>query len=225
MTARILVVEDDPSIRLGLSLNLRSEGYEVEEAEDGLAGLDKALDGGFDLVVLDLNLPGPHGFEVLRRMREAGVPSQVLVLSARDGELDKVAGLDLGADDYVTKPFGLSELLARVRVALRRRGSAAPATWQYGDVLVDPETREVRRSGDLIELTATEFDLLAALAGASGRVLSREQLYERVWGEDRAGSRRTVDNFVGQLRAKLEADPTQPRHLVTVRGVGYRLIR
>ncbi len=224
MTARILVVEDDASIRLGLSLNLRSEGYDVESADDGPSGLAAALAGEFDLVILDLNLPGLHGFDVLRRMREAGATTQVLVLSARDAELDKVAGLDLGADDYVTKPFGLSELLARVRAALRRR-AAAPRTWGFGDVVVDPGTREVRRGGLLVELTATEFDLLMVLVEASGRVLSRDQLYDRVWGEDRAGSRRTVDNFVGQLRAKLEVDPAEPSHLLTVRGVGYRLVR
>lgn len=221
--ARILVVEDDPSILLGLRMNLESEGYEVVGAADGAEAVEQVR-RDFDLVILDLMLPRINGFDVLRRMRAEGIRTKVIVLSARTSELDKVTGLDLGADDYVTKPFGLSELLARVRAALRRSAAPEEEAWRFGDVEIDPGTREVRRAGEAILLTATEFDILAALARAGGRVLSRGQIYDAVWGADRYGTRRTVDNFVAQLRGKLETDPASPSHLVTVRGVGYRLV-
>ena len=220
---RILVVEDDRSILMGLRMNLQSEGYEVVTAEDGATALNQVRED-FDLVILDLMLPRVNGFEVLRRMRAERIPTPVIVLSARTSELDKVTGLDLGADDYMTKPFGLSELLARVRAALRRRQSEEPQLWRFGEIEVDPDTREVRSGGELVLLTATEFDVLAALARAAGRVLSRAQIYEAVWGADHFGTRRTVDNFVAQLRGKLEDDPSAPKHLITVRGVGYRLV-
>ncbi len=222
-SGRILVVEDDRSILMGLRMNLQSEGYEVVTAEDGATALDQVRED-FDLVILDLMLPRVNGFEVLRRMRTERITTPVIVLSARTSELDKVTGLDLGADDYMTKPFGLSELLARVRAALRRRQVEAPESWTFGDITVNPDTREVRRGEELVLLTATEFDVLASLARAAGRVLSRSQIYEAVWGPDHFGTRRTVDNFVAQLRGKLEEDASAPKHLVTVRGVGYRLV-
>ena len=220
---RILVVEDDRSILMGLRMNLQAEGYEVVTAEDGATALER-LREEFDLVILDLMLPRVNGFEILRRMRTERLPTPVIVLSARTSELDKVTGLDLGADDYMTKPFGLSELLARVRAALRRRQVEGSDAWRFGDIEVDPATREVRRGQELVPLTATEFDVLATLARAAGRVLSRTQIYEAVWGVDHHGTRRTVDNFVAQLRGKLELDPATPRHLITVRGIGYRLV-
>ena len=220
---RILIIEDDPSIVLGLRMNLKTEGYEVEVAEDGRAGLE-ACRRDFDLVVLDLMLPRLNGFEVLRTIRAEGRTTPVIVLTARGSELDKVTGLDLGADDYVTKPFALAELLARVRAALRRQALTSGPRWSFGDVVVDPETHVVLRGDDVVALTATEFEILGVLCRGAGRVLTRGQIYGAVWGASQAGTLRTVDNFMAQLRAKLEADPSDPRHLVTVRAVGYRLV-
>ncbi len=220
---RILIVEDDPSIVLGLRVNMNAEGYEVEVAEDGRGGLS-ACRRDFDLVVLDLMLPHVNGFEVLRTMRAEGITTPVIVLTARGSELDKVTGLDLGADDYVTKPFALAELLARVRAALRRPTVGSAPCWRFGAVSVDPASRVVLNGAEPVELTATEFEVLAILCRSAGRVLTRGQIHATVWGPSRAGTLRTVDNFVAQLRAKLEEDPSEPRHLVTVRGVGYRFV-
>lgn len=224
---RIVVVEDDESIALGLRVNLEAEGYEAMIATDGRSGLE-LVRRGCDLVVLDLMIPTMNGFEVLRRLRAEGIRTPVLVLSARGAEMDKVTGLDLGAEDYVTKPFSLAELLARIRTLLRRAASQEPpkeeAKWGFGDVSIDPETREVLREGEPVDLTRTEFDVLQALHRVAGRVLSREQILEAVWGQDHHGTARTVDNFIAQLRSKLESDPAEPKHLVTVRGVGYRLV-
>ena len=225
--ARILVIEDDPSILLGLRMNLTSEGYSVEIAEDGEAGLSKARSSAFDLIILDVMLPRKNGYEVMTELRAQQDKTPVLMLSARTAEVDKIMGLDVGADDYITKPFSVGELLARVRVALRRRARPAETprpSFRFGDVVADEETREVRKSGELVDLTATEFDVLAALATVRGRILSRRQIMDAVWGDDHHGTERTVDNFVAQLRAKLEDDPAEPRHIVTVRGVGYRLV-
>lgn len=225
-TARILVIEDDPSISLGLRMNLQSEGYEVTLAEDGLTGLSLAREG-FDLVILDVMLPKKNGYEVLMSFRDQGITTPVILLSARGAEVDKVTGLELGAEDYVTKPFALGELLARVRVALRRRRALAapPPTLVHrlGELQINPATRQVHRDGVAVETTAREFDVLLALLEVKGRVLSRQQIFDIVWGPDHHGSLRTIDNFVAQLRAKLELDPAEPRYLLTVRGVGYRL--
>jgi DNA-binding response OmpR family regulator len=230
---RILVVEDDPSISLGLRMNLEAEGYDVTVAEDGEVGLTRARER-WDLIVLDVMLPRVNGFEIVKAIRGAGVGTPIIMLSARNAEMDKVLGLELGAEDYVTKPFSLAELLARVRVALRRGaaagalGGAAPVRrggLRFADVEIDVDTREVRRAGALVEMTAKEFDILVTLYEAAGRVLSRQQLFDAVWGPNHHGTPRTIDNFVAQLRTKLEADPAAPRHLVTVRGVGYRLVR
>jgi DNA-binding response OmpR family regulator len=222
---RILVVEDDESITLGLQMNLEAEGYRVTVAMDGEDGLAQALGGDFDLLVLDVMLPRMNGFELVRSLRGKGSTLPVIMLSARGAEMDKVMGLELGAEDYITKPFGLAELLARVKAVLRRDGIVKRRGEQLvraADIEVNPRTREVRREGELIELTATEFDVLWALIEASDRALTREEMLERVWGPGHHVTLRTIDNFVLQLRSKLEADPTEPRHLVTVRGVGYR---
>ncbi len=222
---RILIIEDDESITLGLQMNLQAEGYEVDVAADGASGLQEALGQRHDLVVLDLMLPVVNGFEVLRRLRSKGVEVPVILLSARGTEGDKVMGLELGAEDYVTKPFGLAEFLARVKATLRRDAIARPGRVQrsqFGGLEVDWDTREVLRDGVPVELTATEFDVLKCLVDASGRVLSRDQIKDLVWGPGHHGTKRTIDNFVLQLRSKLEADPSDPQHLLTVRGVGYR---
>lgn len=224
--AHVLLIEDDPSIVVGLRMNLESEGYRVSVADEGEAGLALARQPGVDLVILDVMLPRVNGFEILRLLRREGRTMPIIVLSARNSEIDKVMGLELGAEDYVAKPFGLAELLARVRAALRRAAmvSRPKETHRLGDIEIDEGTREVRRKGVSAELTATEFDVLLALCEARGRVLSREQILEKIYGPGHHGTARTIDNFLMQLRNKLEDDPQAPRHLVTVRGVGYRLV-
>lgn len=218
--SRIVIVEDDKAIATGLAMNLRYEGHEVRVAHDGTSGLAAALEPGVALVVLDVMLPGLNGHEVLREVRSRNPRVAVLMLSARGAEQDKVLGLDLGADDYVAKPFGLAELLARVKALLRR--SSAPRGVSFGDVRIDLDARQVRKGGKPVELTAQEFRLLVALVESEGRALSREQLLNLAWGLSYEGTERTVDTFVRQLRVKLEEDPEAPRHLLTVRGVGYR---
>jgi DNA-binding response OmpR family regulator len=232
MTPRtILIVEDDEAIATGLSLNLRLAGNEPEVARDGEQALSILEARPFDLVLLDLNLPRKNGLEVLASLREADNLVPVIVLSARDGEFDKVAALRLGADDYVTKPFALAELLARIDAVLRR--AAVPAAEpeppprpdteieKFGDVVIDAEKRTVVRKGVPVKLTHLEFELLLFFARHPLHVFSRGRLLGQVWGQT-AGSPRTVDNFVGQLRKRLEEDPEKPRHFITVRGSGYR---
>jgi DNA-binding response OmpR family regulator len=222
---RVLVVEDDPSIALGLRINLEAEGFEVLSAEDGEAGLTMTRDQQPDLVILDVMLPKMNGFQVLQAIRREGLMVPIIVLSARSAEMDKVTGLELGAEDYVAKPFSLAELLARVRAALRRtRAADVPArpVHAFEAVRVDVAARTVTRAGEPVEMTATEFDLLLCLIEARGVALSRDAIFSRVWGPNHHGTQRTIDNFMQQLRAKLETDPQRPRHLLTVRGVGYR---
>lgn len=225
---KVLIIEDDESISLGLKMNLEAEGYLVHAELDGETGLQYALETPSDLIILDVMLPNTNGFEVLRRLRDAGHTTPVIMLSARSAETEKVMGLELGAEDYITKPFGLAELLARVRAVLRR-GQIVRSELQEelkvvvaGDLNIDSGTREVKKDGKLVNLTSTEFDVLWSLVVAQGQVLSREDIQNEVWGPEHHGTLRTIDNFLLQLRAKLEDDPTSPRHLLTVRGVGYR---
>jgi len=219
----VLVVEDDPAIAMGLRINLEKEGYVVRVESDGLAGLEAARSDRPDLLILDVMLPNKNGFEVLQTLRREGFSAPVIVLSARTGEMDKVTGLELGAEDYVAKPFSLAELLARVRAALRRGHAAAPSrNFVFGDVVVDIDAREVRRAGAVVEMTATEFDVLMCLIESRGRALTREAIFQKVWGPNHHGTPRTIDNFIQQLRAKLEPSPQEPKHFHTVRGVGYR---
>ncbi|HEX8796599.1 MAG TPA: response regulator transcription factor [Polyangiaceae bacterium] len=222
---RVLVVEDDASIMLGLRINLEAEGYTVLSAEDGEQGLAMARAEQPDLVILDVMLPLLNGFQVLQALRREGHAMPIIVLSARTGEMDKVTGLELGAEDYVAKPFSLAELLARVKAALRRGPRPVDAVHTvhvFSDVRVDVTARTVHKAGALVEMTATELDLLVCLLEARGAALSREAIFARVWGPNHHGTPRTIDNFIQQLRAKLEPDAARPRHLVTVRGVGYR---
>jgi DNA-binding response OmpR family regulator len=227
----VLVVEDDASIALGLRINLEAEGYRVLVADDGERGLDLARGGAEadgqapDVVVLDVMLPRMNGLEVLQVLRREGRHMPVIMLSARTGEMEKVTGLELGADDYVAKPFSLAELLARVKAALRRGpqiGAVVTERRAFGDVVIDVPARSVRRGAARIDLTATEFDILMCLVRAPGRVLTREAIRDDVWGPGHHGTPRTIDNFVQQLRAKLEPEPQAPKHIHTVRGVGYR---
>ena len=218
---RILVVEDDLSILTGLSMNLRFEGFEVLQAQDGRAGLEKAVDAAPDLMVLDLMLPGMNGYEVIKELRARGVDVPVVVLSARGMEQDKILGLNLGADDYVVKPFGLAELMARIKAVLRRRQRETESLG-FDDVAVDLRAKVVTRAAKPVEVTAQEFKLLAHLVSHPGRTFSRDELLQAAWGYGYEGTARTVDNFISQLRQKLEQDPESPRHFVTVRGLGYR---
>lgn len=220
----VLVVEDDASIALGLRINLENEGYAVHVAEDGERGLELVRTTSPDLVVLDVMLPKKNGLEVLHAVRSEGRTMPIIILSAKTGEMDKVAGLELGAEDYVAKPFSLAELLARVKAALRR--AAVPQVRRthiaFGDVDVDVDGRSVKRGGRVVEMTATEFDVLLCLLQERGKALSRDDIFRRVRGPNHHGTPRTVDNFIQQLRAKLEDDPQEPRFIQTVRGVGYR---
>jgi DNA-binding response OmpR family regulator len=225
---RVLVVEDDPSIMLGLRINLEAEGYAVLSAEEGERALAVVRDTPPDLIILDVMLPKMNGFQVLQTVRREGYAMPIIVLSARTGEMDKVTGLELGAEDYVAKPFSLAELLARVRAALRRgpRAVEPPRTvHEFGDVKVDVAARTVFRGSAPVEFTATEFDVLVCLIEARGAALSRDSIFTRVWGPNHHGTPRTIDNFIQQLRSKLEPDPARPRHVVTVRGIGYRFDR
>jgi len=223
---RILVIEDNPDLAYGLRNNLEIEGYDVEVAKDGTKGLSRAKVGRPDLVVLDLMLPGMDGFRVLRALRDDGHGMPVLILTARGEEADKVRGLRLGADDYVTKPFGVLELLARVEALLRRTappGDGAGDPEQFGAVEIIPASRTVLRSGRPVALTPKEFDLLIALLRRDGAVVSRMELLTEVWGYSAAVLSRTVDTHVAELRRKLETDPAAPQHILTVRKAGYRL--
>jgi two-component system, OmpR family, alkaline phosphatase synthesis response regulator PhoP len=222
---KILVVDDEPGIVSNVRAYLEREGYAVQTAQDGAAALRLARSFAPDLVVLDIMLPGIDGLEVLRQLRhESDV--YVLLLTARAEEMDKVIGLTVGADDYLTKPFSPRELVARVKAILRRgRGSAEPtasSTLRFGDLRIDPAAHQAWKGEQTIDLTAIEFNLLYALAKHQGRVLSREQLIEQVWGYDYYGDDRVVDVHLGRLRKKIEDDPEHPQVVVTVRGVGYR---
>jgi DNA-binding response OmpR family regulator len=227
MAERILVIEDDPSILRGLQLNLGMEGYVVRSASDGETGLMLARSERPDLVLVDVMLPRLGGLDVVREIRAADPDLPVLILSAKGQESDKVAGLQLGADDYLVKPFGLKELLARIDALLRRRRArgetgAARALKRAGDLELDLEARRARAAGKELDLTSREFDLLAWFVAHPGRVFSREQLLEAVWGSRYFGTARTVDNFVARLRAHVGDDAENPRHFETVRGVGYK---
>lgn len=225
---RILIAEDDPDLALGLKNNLEIEGYDVLVARDGAAALASALQWQPALLILDLVMPKIDGMRVLRELRERDQQLAVLILTARGEEADKVRGLKLGADDYVTKPFGLLELLARVESLLRRaRGvptqTQAADVLRFGDVAVDPVARRVHKAGVEVALRPKEYDLLLELLRHRGEVRSRLELMQTVWGYSSAVITRTVDTHMFELRRKLEADAARPRHITTVRGVGYRL--
>jgi len=228
----ILVVEDDEAIATGLALNLKLAGRVTTIARDGDDAVHQATEEDFALILLDINLPKRNGLEVLQSLRASDNLVPVIVLSARDGEYDKVAALRLGADDYVTKPFALAELLARIDAVLRRTHNIAPTPvpaaptdqLEFADVVIVPAQRAVTRGGHDVKLTHLEFELLLFFVMHPSQVFSRTQLFNLVWGQS-AGSVRTVDNFVGQLRKRFEADPEQPRHFITVRGSGYRFDR
>lgn len=223
---RILIVEDDPAILRGLKDNLEYESYQVFTATDGEEGYRLMHAHRPDLIVLDLMLPKMDGYELCRKIRGEGVTMPVLMLTARSEETDRVRGLDLGADDYVTKPFSVPELLARIRAILRRTqpSTSLPDQIQFDDVTIDFQSFEASKADEALKLSRKEFGVLRLLASRAGQVITRTDLLDEVWGHDYFPTTRTVDNHIASLRAKLEDDPAQPRHLITVHGVGYKLI-
>lgn len=223
----ILIVEDDRSILMGLRSNLEYEGYEVITATDGERGLTLAFEKQPALIILDVMLPKLSGFEVCKMLRRRQYRKPIIMLTAKDQEVDKVAGLELGADDYVTKPFSVRELVARVNAALRRErrdSEPEPDSYAFDDVVVDFPGRTVSRSGQLQEMSAREFDLLAYLIRNRNRVVDRQEILNDVWGRTYFGTHRTIDNFVNRIRRKIGDSATEPRRLQTVRGIGYKFV-
>lgn len=219
---RILVVEDEPAIAFGLQLDLKSEGYDVEIESDGESALQRVRNEAFDLILLDVMLPSKDGFEVCRELRRGGSKTPVIMLTAKTQEAEKVLGLEIGADDYVTKPFSPRELRARIKAALRRTAEDDLPIYRFGDAEVDFGRCELRRAGQPVELTTLEFKLLAAFIRNVGKVLSRNRLLDLVWGHGTFITDRVVDNHVVTLRKKVEPEPSVPRYIVSVRGMGYR---
>jgi DNA-binding response OmpR family regulator len=226
--AKILIIEDDPKMRAGLKDNLEIEGYDVELTGDGKSGLEKIIVNLYDLVILDVMLPQMSGFDVLKKCRERGIGTPVIMLTAKGEEIDKVLGLELGADDYMTKPFGLRELLARVKAVLRRnepsQASPGPANLHIGQLEVNFSAFTATSEGKPVEMTPKEFEILRFLWQHQNQPVSRDQLLAQVWGYDVSISTRTVDNFILKLRQKIEKDPANPRHILTIHGIGYRLV-
>ena len=222
---KVLVVDDEPALRDTLSYALRQEGFEVELRKDGDSGLQAALEDGFDLVILDLMLPGLPGTDVCRRLRaESAIP--ILMLTAKGAELDRVLGLEIGADDYVTKPFSMAELIGRVRAILRRRDldrAGERSVRRVGGLELDSMRHQVRVEGNVISLTPSEFRLLDLLASDPERVFSRKEIMQHLWESSYVGDQRACDIHISNLRRKLESDPTAPERIVTVRGIGYKL--
>ena len=221
--ARILVVEDDRDIAMFLDDDLTSDGHSVEVVRDGPTASRRGVEPGWDLIVLDVMLPGRDGFDVCRDIRRARVRTPIIILTAKTHEAEKILGLDLGADDYVTKPFSPRELRSRIRALLRRAAEPAEETFRFGDVEIDFARGELRRHGAPVELTPIEFKLLEVFVRNRGRVLSRGRLIQDAWGGATFVTERAVDGHIVCLRRKIEDDPAQPRHLVSVRGLGYRL--
>ena len=227
MKKRILLVEDEPGLVLGLTDLLCNEGYEVETTPDGQVGFQMASEGRYDLLMLDVNLPGKNGFDLCRDLRQRGVTTPILMLTARGQVIDKVLGLKLGADDYLTKPFESLELLARVEARLRNvphQTSSPVESYAFGSITVNFTSTEVRRHGQPVEMSAREFALLRFLLERPHVTLSRQQLLQDVWGYDAETETRTIDVHLGWLRQKLEDDPRHPRHFLTVRGFGYKFV-
>ena len=225
---RILVIEDEPQMLLGLRDNLELEGYEVQTAADGDEGLARAGSFSPDLVILDVMLPKKNGFDVCRELRARSNTIPIVMLTARSAETDKVLGLELGADDYVTKPFSITELLARVRAVLRRASAQKPADpadiVRIGDIEIDFKLHQARRGKTRIEFTAREFDLLRYFVQHTGQVVTREQILNEVWGYEEFPTTRTIDNFVAKLRQKIERAPHAPEHILTIHGSGYKFV-
>ncbi len=225
MKEKILIIEDEEDLVKGLNLNLRGEGYEVEWACDGRDGLLKAQELAPDLIILDIMLPKINGLEVCRELRRKSVGIPIIMLTAKGEEIDKVVGLEVGADDYLTIPFSIRELLARIKALLRRANreeKSLPMVYRFGDVEIDFAHFKVRRKGQEFELTSLEVDILKYLISHQGKVVTREALLDKVWGYDKFPTTRTIDNHILKLRKKIEDDPSRPRHIFSVYGEGYR---
>jgi len=223
---RILVIEDEPDLLRGLVLNLQAEGYSVLTASRGDTGVEQALRERPELVLLDIMLPGMNGLDVCRELRRRGFEAPIIMLTAKVEEVDRVVGLEIGADDYVTKPFGIRELLARIRARLRRHAPLAESEskLQFGEVEVDFARHEALRGGKRIELTGKEFEILRLLARHRGEIVTRDRLLEEVWGYESYPTTRTVDNHILRVRQKLEEDPSNPRHILSIYGEGYKFV-
>ncbi|MGH9855866.1 MAG: response regulator transcription factor, partial [Blastocatellia bacterium] len=226
MNRRILLVEDEPGLTLALSYVLRSEGYAIETAQDGEVGFQLATSEYFDLLILDVGLPKKNGFDLLRDLRQRGISTPAIMLTARGQVVDKILGLKLGADDYLTKPFDTGELLARIEAILRRVPADVPASdvYVFGDVRVDSRRAVVTRAGEPVEMTAREYQLLRFLIEHREAILSRDELLDKVWGYDAMPATRTVDVHIGLLRQKLEPTPRLPQYILTVHGLGYKFV-
>jgi DNA-binding response OmpR family regulator len=224
--SRIIIIEDDRAILRGLKDNLEYESYEVFTATDGEQGYRLIKEESPDLIVLDLMIPRMDGYELCRKVRSEGITTPILMLTARGEEMDRVHGLDIGADDYVTKPFSMLELLARIRAILRRAQppTALPENLNFDDVSVDFKRFEATKAGKALKLSRKEFGVLRLLTARVGQVVTRNEMLDEVWGHESYPTTRTVDNHIASLRAKLEDDPSEPRHLITVHGVGYKLV-
>ena len=225
MTPRILIVEDEPDLLRGLELNIKAEGYAVLTASSGDAGLSTAVAERPDLILLDIMLPGTSGLDVCRELRRRQFDAPVIMLTARADEVDRVVGLEIGADDYITKPFGIRELLARIRVQLRRRSPArSDEVLRFAEVEVDFDKQEATRLGERVALTGKEFEVLRLLSKHRGAIVTRERLLDEVWGYEHYPTTRTVDNHIMRLRQKLEPEPANPRHILSVYGEGYKFV-
>jgi two-component system alkaline phosphatase synthesis response regulator PhoP len=223
---KLLLVEDEPGLVMTLTDRLLAEGYEVESVGEAPAALDRATGGGYDAILLDVMLPGGNGFDVCRTIRQRGIQTPILMLTARGQVVDRVVGLKLGADDYLVKPFEMAELLARIEALLRRAPAAGPSPdgFRFGDVAIDFRRAEVTKAGQRLELSAREFKLLRYFVEHRGAALSRDELLNEVWGYNSMPSTRTVDVHVAWLRQKLETNPRHPEHLLTVHGLGYKFV-
>ncbi len=224
----VLIIEDDPSILLGLQKNLKFEGYDVLTAADGERGLELAIDRPPDLIILDIMLPKISGFEICKTLKKNNIQVPIIILSAKDQEIDKIMGLDLGADDYVTKPFNIRELIARINAVMRRKRrydqQGVPERFKFGRLTLDLKGQTLLKDGDPLETSVREFKLLKFFVENRGKVLDRKEILNKVWGYDYFGTARTIDNFITKLRQKVEDDPDDPKHIVTVRGVGYKFV-
>jgi DNA-binding response OmpR family regulator len=220
--SRILIVEDDRDLAFGLSDDLQVEGYEVDVVSDGETAIKRAQEDRWDLILLDIMLPHKDGFEVCRQLRHSGIRTPIIMLTARAQEAEKILGLELGADDYITKPFNPRELRARVKAVLRRTEGETPEIYSFGNIEVDFARGELRRAGTPVDVTPLELKLLAAFIDRRRRILSRQQLLDAAWGRDVFITDRTVDAHIVNLRRKIEPEPKKPRHLISVRGLGYR---
>jgi two-component system alkaline phosphatase synthesis response regulator PhoP len=224
---RILIIEDEPDLVKGLKLNLSDEGFDVDWAVNGAEGLRKAIEEAPDLIILDIMLPEMDGLEVCRNLRQKNIDTPIIMLTAKGGEIDKVVGLELGADDYMTKPFSIRELLARIKARLRhseREGRPVPEIYSFGDVEIDFVGFKIKRRGKEIELTSLEMDILRYFINHRGEVVARNDLLDKIWGYESYPTTRTIDNHILKLRKKIEEDPSHPRYILSVYGGGYRFI-